>query len=61
MDKYRDIEQFSKYIKPFLIEKKLPTDIEFIKELSDAFLNASHQLVKFRKDRASKEKDNKCL
>lgn len=56
MEKYRDVEVFAEYIKPFLIEKKLPTDIEFIKELSDAFVDASHKLVSFRKDRALKDK-----
>ena len=58
MNKHRDVEILAEYLEPFLLKKGLPTDIEFIKDLSDAFVDATKKLVKFRADRADRAYKN---
>lgn len=47
-----DQDVFEELIKPFLEKENLPTDSAFVERLSRAFIEASVELVKFRKERA---------
>ena len=52
----RDNDVWIEILTPRLQELNLPTDEDFIKKLSDTFIEASIELINFRRDRAIKNR-----
>ena len=47
-----DEEVFNSYIRPFFIERGLPSSDSFLREITELFIDASQMIVHYRKEQS---------